>query len=1006
MKTNRNLIESIGYIAFIFLGLMTITTLIFWIFFAQEVKSIKLIEQANERQNIKLLQKVIENDIKVNAYNLIFLANHTKLHKWLSSRQSRDKLDVIRLFLNFSKEAKIYDQIRFIDNHGMELIRINYDNGQPKNISKNRLQNKADRYYFKEVIKLGLSQIFVSPFDLNLEQNKIEYPLKPMIRFGMPVYRFDGRKMGIVLLNYLGNKLIKNLVSTSNSNMGKPMLLNPEGFWLKALQPADEWGFMFPDRLDKKISLKDPLAWKNICRYEEGQFTNDKGLYSYSTIRFTDIGMLSSTGSDAAFKPYQNGNTNNDFYWKIVSLVSADSLKKLSTTTLFEFFPFYGLVLVLMVIISWWLGSTINLHIRAQKTLDQNEAELRSLFRSVPAGIGMVYNREIKQANMQLSKMTGYTKEELIGKSSRLLYPTDEEFESVGEKKYSQIKKKGTGSVETRWKRKDGKIIDVLLSSTPVNMYNLSDGVTFSAFDITNRKKAEEQVVASEERYRIIIESASDGIFTISRDCKFTSLNSALETLIGQKRSEWIGKTCLDLIYPDDIEVAKETFQQALNGNNPIIHEFKINSTTKRKYKTCEFKLKPKYNKSKELTGIVGFVRDITEYKQAQETVQRIETQLRHSQKMEAIGTLAGGIAHDFNNILSGIFGYAQLVEMNMESSDKIKHYISQVVKGAQRASALVQQILTFSRQSENKKQPLMISIIIKEALKLLRASIPSTIEIKEDISTNTKVMADSTQIHQVIMNLCTNAYHAMADRGGTIEIRLQEINISHQDSVPELNKLAGKYLKLEVSDTGYGIDDGLIERVFDPYFTTKKTGEGTGLGLALVRAIVEDHSGFIEVDTEMNKGTSFYIYLPVLNETVSVDMVPQKKGTLLRGNENILFVDDEEAIRLVFKDVLKECGYKVHTCKNGTDALTAFNKNPDDFDLVITDMTMPGISGDKLAINLLEIRPELPIILCTGYSDKMFEAKAADIGIKKFVQKPISNNELTFLIRQVLDTI
>jgi len=398
--------------------------------------------------------------------------------------------------------------------------------------------------------------------------------------------------------------------------------------------------------------------------------------------------------------------------------------------------------------------------------------------------------------------------------------------------------------------------------------------------------------------------------------------------------------------------------------------------------------------------------RELKERKKVEKESKEVSKQLRQSQKMEAIGTLAGGIAHDFNNILSGIFGYAQLVDMDIGRSGKAKQYISHVIKGTQRASTLVQQILTFSRQTEHEKQPCNISVIIREAINLLRASIPSTIEIKEHILSKEKIMADSTQIHQVVMNLCTNAYHAMADTGGgVLEIKLQEIKISDENSIQPLNKLAGEYLKLEVSDTGCGIDKELIEKIFDPYFSTKKKGEGTGLGLALVQGIVNDHNGFMEVDTQINRGSSFYIYLPIIEKTTAQGTLSSKKPPLSKGNENLMIVDDEESIRSIFKDFMERNGYKVNAFENGLEALREFKKNPDYFDLVITDMTMPGITGDKLATELLEIRPDLLIILCTGYSTTMTEIKAAQIGIKKYIQKPITNFDLAVLVRELLDT-
>lgn len=1001
-----NIKKSLLYSTTIFAGLTLITTSIFWIFFSQEIQSKKLIRRSIENQNITLLQKVIENEIKLNAYNLIFLANHKTLHKWLTSRLPEHQSEVIRLFKDFSSKTSIYDQIRFIDNKGMELVRVNYVNGMPVNIADKDLQNKVHRYYFKETIQLGFSQIFISQFDLNMEHGNIEVPLKPMIRFGMPVHDSNGVKTGIVLLNYLGSRLIDHLDSISPPNVSKSMLVNQDGYWLKAKEPEDEWGFMFPGRRHKNISQTDPRVWENINQQEKGQFVSNKSLYTYSTVRFTGVGMMSSTGADHAFKSFKKGSGENTYYWKVVSLVPADEFKAMSRETVFEFLPFYGSVIAVLLVLSLWFGFIINQRITAQEALDKSEAGLRSLFRSVPAGVGLVKDRYIMEANEQLSRMTGYSMDELVGKKSRILYSTDEDFEYVGKEKYDQIKENGTGSVEIPWRCKDGKNIDVLLSSAPIDIRDFTKGVTFSAFDITDRKKAEKELIVSEERYRIIVESSNDGIITLSKTYLITSMNSAFENLIGQKRDDWLDQPVMNLICSSDKEKASRIFEQTLKGEDAVVETLRVQSDPLDTCRICEFKLTPKFDDQIQDIGIIGFVKDLTESIEAQETVQRVESQLRHSQKMEAIGTLAGGIAHDFNNILSAIFGYAQLAELNIKIPDKSTYHISQIVKGAQRASALVQQILTFSRQAENKKSPMKVSVTVKEALRLLRATIPSSIKINDHTHSRAYVMADPTQIHQIVMNLCTNAYHAMRSTGGELTVSLGEIEISEEESIPEIKKMAGKYVKLGVRDTGSGIDETILERIFDPYFTTKEVGEGTGMGLALVQAIVEDHHGFLDVETELNRGTCFYIHLPIITLQSEENKANNRMDpALLRGNETLLFVDDEEQIRMLYKETLEDFGYQLLSYETGLAALDRFEEDPDSVDLVITDMTMPGISGGKLASKLLEIRNDLPIILCTGYSEMMSEEKALKLGIRKYIEKPVSPLNLAKLIREVLDS-
>ena len=401
---------------------------------------------------------------------------------------------------------------------------------------------------------------------------------------------------------------------------------------------------------------------------------------------------------------------------------------------------------------------------------------------------------------------------------------------------------------------------------------------------------------------------------------------------------------------------------------------------------------------------IVGTGIDITEQNQFEKEKQELRVRLAQAQKMEAIGTLAGGIAHDFNNILSGIFGYSQLAQTNLDKPEKAKDQISQVIKGAQRATELVKQILTFSRQTEYQKNPFKIYLEVKEALKLLRSSIPSTIEIKTNLNSRAMVLADPTQIHQVIMNLCTNAYHAMRKTGGILTVSLKDVEMIEPKILRNKKIPPGKYLKLEVCDTGHGMDDETLEKVFDPYYTTKKIGQGTGLGLALVQAIVEEHDGFLGIETKPEKGTAFYIYFPTTGEKVESQISKEANTASLKGKETIMVVDDEEAIRQILKELLEEYQYQVRIFQNGVEALKEFDSNPHKFDLVITDQTMPGMTGEELSMEILNIRADIPIVLCTGFNEKISKTRALELGIRKYIKKPIANFKLLELIREILD--
>lgn len=385
-----------------------------------------------------------------------------------------------------------------------------------------------------------------------------------------------------------------------------------------------------------------------------------------------------------------------------------------------------------------------------------------------------------------------------------------------------------------------------------------------------------------------------------------------------------------------------------------------------------------------------------------EEKKKQVEVLLQQAQKMESIGTLAGGIAHDFNNILQSIMLNTELAQFESSDNDVVQHRMDEVLKASKRATDLVKQILTFSRQSELELKPLKISLVIKEALKMLRSSLPSTIEITTNIiKEDDLVIADPTQIHQVIMNLCTNASHAMRENGGILSVILEHFEINHESLSFYPDLPAGEYLRLIVSDTGYGMDNNTKERIFDPFFTTKERGEGTGLGLAVVYGIIKELKGTIRVESEKDRGTSFYILFPRIQRLPKTDAVEIRP--IPGGNEVMLLVDDEVGLLKAQRKIFERLGYKVEIRSSSLDALEAFRTDPTHYDIVITDQTMPKMTGAQLARELISIKPDIPVILCTGFSDVISEDEAKAIGIKEFIMKPIVVSEIARKIREIL---
>ncbi|MBU4261782.1 MAG: transporter substrate-binding domain-containing protein [Proteobacteria bacterium] len=491
----------------------------------------------------------------------------------------------------------------------------------------------------------------------------------------------------------------------------------------------------------------------------------------------------------------------------------------------------------------------------------------------------------------------------------------------------------------------------------------------------------------------------------LNRAGEVTLINQKGCQILGVTEDEVIGKNWFDHYLPGSITKAtKEVFRKLMAGEtaaaeyyeNPVL-------TSDGSQQIIAFHNILLTDEKGQIKGVLFSGLDITERKRAEVEKARIEVQLRQSLKMEAIGTLAGGIAHDFNNILSAIIGYSEIAIEDLPSDSRVVMNLRKVLKAGFRARDLVKQILAFSRQANIDPVYLRPASIIKEGIKLLRSSIPVTIEIYEDIDPATGViMADPTQLHQILMNLCTNAFHAMEYKGGRLEISLHEVVLGRETLDNELGVAAGTFAQLTVHDSGTGIDPAIRNNIFDPYFTTKEAGKGTGMGLAIIHGIVKNYGGFISCESELGRGTTFKAFLPVVKQDTPAD--EEILDGIATGTEEILFVDDEVQIADMAKEILQRLGYAVTLRKSSIEALEAFHNQPEKFDLVITDQTMPGMTGIELSRRMLQIRPDLPIILCTGYSSTVSEAEARFLGIKEFAFKPISIRSLARLIRKVLD--
>ncbi len=546
---------------------------------------------------------------------------------------------------------------------------------------------------------------------------------------------------------------------------------------------------------------------------------------------------------------------------------------------------------------------------------------------------------------------------------------------------------------------KDGEILEVHTEG----QIEYKNGEAVKLFgtcqDITERNRTEQALRDEKNFIDMAIDSLPGIFYLFSREGKFLRWNKNFEKVSEYSTDEISTMHPRDFFPVEEQALVEKRIGEVFTKGESFVEAHWL---SKSGVKTFYY-----------LTGVrveiggtlcqVGMGIDISKRKQAEKIRDKLQTQLIQSQKMESIGNLAGGIAHDFNNLLFPIIGMAEMLLEDLPQDSPEHENAQEIFHAGRRAGELVNQILAFSRQSEHKMTPVRVQNVLKEVLKLSRSTIPINIEIQQNIQQNCgSVMADTTQIHQVAMNLITNAYHAVEVKNGVIGIELKEI-IIEENELPDKEVLPGKYVRLSVSDSGIGMAQSTINKIFEPYFTTKEKGKGTGLGLAVVYGIVKEHKGDIKIYSELGKGTTFNVYLPLMKKSSEIATVDTVARAVI-GTERILLVDDEVSVAKLEGQMLSRLGYQVTVKTNSGDALNAFRSNPDSFDIVMSDMTMPDMTGDQLSKEILLIKPETPIIICTGFSERINKEQAEAIGVKGFLMKPVAKSEMVQMVRKVLD--
>jgi len=637
---------------------------------------------------------------------------------------------------------------------------------------------------------------------------------------------------------------------------------------------------------------------------------------------------------------------------------------------------------------------------RAEEALRESAERFRRTFDQAPIGAAITgLDFRLHRANAELCRITGYTEDEL----TRLTFMDITHPEDV-EKDVKQARALAAGKIiqyqmDKRYLRKDGQIVwvrlwvRILRDSMDRPLYYLP-----MIEDITERRRMEQERDQASREKTAIMDSMTELVAFHDREMKVIWANRAASETLGLAQEDLVGGRCHEVWYQRPLPCPGCPVPKALE--NGQAGEGEVSTPDGRFWL---IRANPVRDQEDQIVGVVTIGLDITARKRAEDHEKTVEAKLIQAQKMEALGALAGGIAHDFNNILGAMAGFTEMALLAAPEEGQFKENLEQVLKGGKRAKQLVKQILAFSRQHEQERRPVQLARIVRESVRFLRATLPASIEIRHQASLDPgPVLADPTQLHQVLMNLCANAAQAIGQERGLLEISLDSLELDGQAAAsldPELHP--GPYVRLMVRDNGPGIDPGIIDRIFEPFFTTKRRGQGTGMGLSVVHGIVKSHGGGISVSSQPGRGAAFQIWLPRCERSEELESRPSE--ALPRGEGRILLVDDEKPLVDTGRQMMEYLGYQVVGADSSLEALEQFRSRPDYFDAVVTDLTMPQMTGFELARELRTLRPEIPLILCTGYGEDLTPEDIAPLGFRAYVMKPVLMGDLAQALRRAL---
>ncbi|ATX81344.1 PAS domain S-box-containing protein [Mariprofundus ferrinatatus] len=966
---------------------MLIAAVGFSIYYLEAKNRVKVLIEQN-RSMIERQREAIIHDFDLILSDVVYLAAQSELSDAFGERGPEALEDIAHEYMVFSQSKKIYDQVRFIDNEGMERIRINFNDGLASVVPAEQLQSKQNRYYFTKAINLKPGEVYISRFDLNMEHGEVEVPHKPMIRFSAPVFTEDGSRLGIVVVNYLGNQLLEHFVKIHARNPHLSHLVDSNGYWLHSNPHGLAWGFMFKDRRDVRFQRDHPEAWREISSKLRGHIENKMGVYCYSTV---DIFSDEEKNPESRYK----SDTGN---WKIIAYNPTAEIEAMLASTRHRTFLWGGVALLIAAFISLALARAVSRRIDAERAAYLSEIRINEAVRiALDSVISIDHEGRIIEFNKAAEDTFGYRKEEIIGQTiQESIIPDRFRAKHLrGMRKHLDAEKPLAINkrIEAMAQHRDGHEFPIELSISPIKT---EDSPIFTAFirDLSEKRQSEEKILKLSKA----IEHAGESIMITDKDGSIEYVNPAFCKITGFSVDEAIGNNPRIL---NSGEHPAEYFQEmwdTILGRKTWQRRIVVKRKEGSQFPAI-LTISPIFDSEGNISHFVGLHQSIEDY-------EALEERFHQAQKMEAIGTLVGGIAHDFNNTLAGITGNLYLLKKKTKVQPEIIKRLETIENLSFRASDMIQQLLSFSRRTIVQMKPLNLPPFIKETAKLHKVSIPENITLEYQVGSEAiYVRADLNQLQQVMVNLLNNARDAVQDRDDpriTISLKRYSASKAFRHEHPEVD--TQDFALISVADNGSGINENDLDLIFDPFFTTKDVGKGTGLGLSMVYGTVQTHGGVITVKSKTGKGSRFDIYLPVVDsEPAEQHAQSGHEPSIEKGEgETILVVDDDEVLITTVQEIVEGMGYRVLTANNGIEAVELFRSHNRTIRLVVLDLVMPRLGGVEALLEMRKIDPDIPCIFTTGY-DQQKVMNTEKVNGVEVLRKPYEVTELGRLISEKL---